>query len=327
MNDPMPANVEHLEIACARSDRILPVLLGDVRDPSLQLSFVDGTANDIFWRALHEGAYDITEMSLAAHAILTSRGANPFIGLPVFTSRAFRHGTIFVRSDAGIEQPQDLAGRRIGIPEYQMTAAVWLRGLLQDEYGVAPETVIWYTGGVNRPGRRERIPLPAHVAVDVRPIAADAILDTMLIDGHIDAIMAPQIPASFSAGDERVRRLFGDHRAAEEAYFRRTCVFPIMHLLVLRRETANRSHTLAPRLTALFSKAKDITFRRLYDADALGVMAPWLVEDLERTIAIMGRDFWPYGIEANRATLAAFIRHLTAQGLLERPLSPEDLFR
>ena len=158
------------------NDRMLPILTGQITAPSIELQFESGTPSTLFWRALHEGAFDVTEMSLAAHAILTSRGDNPFVGLPVFTSRMFRHGSIFVSSASGIETPQDLVGRRVGIPEYQMTAAVWLRGILQEFYGVAPAQISWVTGGVNKPGRKERIKIDLPSDVRVAPIDDSATL-------------------------------------------------------------------------------------------------------------------------------------------------------
>lgn len=308
------------------NDRTLPLLTGDVTSPDVQLDFERATPSDIFRRAIQGGEFDVTEMSLAAHAILTSRGENPFIGLPVFTSRMFRHGSIFVSGTSEIARPEDLAGKRVGLPEYQMTAAVWVRGLLQDSYGIDPASIDWHTGGVNRTGRSERIPLWLPDRYRVTPIGDDQTLNQMLLDDEIDAIIAPQIPKAFQAGDPRVRRLFGDFREAEEAWFDATGVFPIMHLVVVRKQIAMAEPGLLPALYELFVRAKERALAALRDGDALFVMLPWLIPEIEATTRRMGEDFWAYGAEANRNALDMFIAHLDAQHLLTRPLATDDLF-
>ena len=315
-----------LHIGIARNDRMLPLLTGDLKLEAHDLRFAEAAPSDIFWRALHGGEFDVTEMSLAAHAILTARGENPFVGLPVFTSRMFRHGSVFVRADAGIAVPGDLAGKRVGVPEYQMTAAVWMRGILQDRYGVAPRSVRWFTGGVNRPGRKERVALRLPEAYSITTIAPDVTLDRMLSAGEIDAIIAPQIPEAFKRGDGAVRRLFESPRREEEAYFAETGIFPIMHLLVVRRSRYEQDPGLARKLYDLFEQAKRRSLDRLYDADAVAVMLPWLVDEIEATRKLMGEDYWPYGIGANRHVLDAFVRHLREQNLIEAPLPIEALF-
>ena len=315
-----------LKIGIARNDRMLPVLNGDVSVNGYSLEFSQAEPSEIFWRALKEGAFDIAEMSLAAHAILTSRGESSFVGVPVFTSRMYRHGSIFVSRESGIRSPQQLAGRRIGVPEYQMTAAVWMRGILQDDYGVMPESVAWFTGGVNRPGRRERIELRTPPEYRIESIAKHHTLDAMLCAGEIDAIIAPQIPKSFVHGDGCTRRLFEDPRAEEMQYFERTRIFPIMHILAIRNDRYEDDPSLAGKLIDAFEMAKQQSFNRLYNGDALYVMLPWLVSEIESTMTTMGRDFWPYGIEQNRHVLETFIRYLQNQGLIEGRLGIEELF-
>jgi len=310
----------------AVSDRMLPILTGEITSPDVALIFETGRPSDLFWRALHDGAFDITEMSLAAHAILTSRGENPFAGLPVFTSRMFRHGSIFVSEEAGISRPEDLAGKRVGIPEYQMTAAVWIRGFLMEFYGVTPADIHWFTGGVNRPGRAERIALRAPPSVRVERVAANRTLNELLLAGEIDAIIAPQVPQAFRQGDPRVRRLFPDYRQDEAEYFIHTGIFPIMHLLVMRRELAAKAPELPALLFDLFDRARQRAMETLADADAPYVMLPWQVEEAERTRALMGDDYWLYGLDANRHTIETFLRYLGEQGLLARQVQIEELF-
>jgi 4,5-dihydroxyphthalate decarboxylase len=318
--------VHHLKVGMAASDRMLALATGEITSTELSLDFETGTPSTLFWRALHDGAFDATEMSLAAHAILTSRNMNPFVGLPIFTSRMFRHGSIFVSDASAIEAPAELAGKRVGIPEYQMTAAVWMRGILQDRYGVLPRDIRWRTGGVNKPGRSERIELRQPTGVQIDPIGDQETLDTLLLAGEIDAIMAPQVPASFRRGDKRVRRLFDEARREEEAYFADSGIFPIMHLLVMRRERSAKDPELAGLLFDLFERAKAHALETLADADAPYVMMPWQVDEIERTSALMGADYWPYGIEANMTTLETFVRYLGEQELLERRIRPQDLF-
>ena len=315
-----------LSIGISTNDRVLPLLLGDIVPAGVRLAFTQGKPGDIFWRALHDGEFDVTEMSLAAHCILTSRRENPFVGIPVFTSRMFRHGSLFVRNDAGIERPEDLTGKRIGVPEYQMTAAVWMRGILADDYGLAPSEVSWFTGGVNRAGRKERIPLRLPADYRVSEIAPTDTLDQMLATGKLDAIMSPEIPAGFLAQRPTMRRLFQDVRAIEETYFQRTAIFPIMHMLVVRRSVLQSDQALARSLYDAFNDAKGLALSRLYDADALYATLPWLITELERVRALMGHDFWPYGLERNQHALRTFLSYLHDQQLLQRPVSVDDLF-
>ena len=305
---------------------MLALFHGDVSVPGYDLEFVQAEPSEIFWRALQEGEFDVTEMSLAAHAILTSRGESQFVGLPVFTSRMFRHGAIFVPRDSGITTPQQLEGCRVGVPEYQMTAAVWMRGILHNDYGVPSQSVHWLTGGVNKPGRLERLDMRTPPQYKIENIGPNRTLDAMLCAGEIDAIMSPQIPDSFKSSDQHVRRLFSDYRAEEAAYFARTGIFPIMHLLVIRKERYAKDPALAVKLFDAFEHAKSQSFARLYDGDALYVMLPWLINEIEATMKTMGSNFWPYGIERNRRVLEAFTQHLRDQGLIEGKLDIEHLF-
>ena len=315
-----------LSVGISTNDRVLPLLLGDVAPAGIQLAFTQGRPSDIFWRALHDGEFDVTEMSLAAHCILASRGENPFVGLPVFTSRMFRHGSLFVRNDADIERPEDLKNKRIGVPEYQMTAAVWMRGILGDDYGLAPSDLSWFTGGVNRAGRKERITLRLPSDHRVRAIAPTDTLDQMLAAGELDAIMSPEIPAGFLSQRPTMRHLFQDVRAREEAYFQRSKIFPIMHLLVVRRSVLQSDPNLARKLFDTFNEAKALALSRLYNADALYATLPWLIPELERVQALMGQDFWPYGLGRNQHVLKIFLSYLQDQKLLQRAVSLNDLF-
>jgi 4,5-dihydroxyphthalate decarboxylase len=314
-----------LTVGISTNDRMLPLLLGDVPSPGLDLTFDRSSPIGIFRRALQDGAFDVTEMSFAAYCILMSRGERPFVGIPVFVSRMFRHGCVFVREGSGIETPEQLAGARIGILEYQMTAVVWMRGILDEYHGVNPKTVQWVRGGVNQPGARdEKMPLLLPDGYSVTDLPEDRTLNNALLDGDIDALITTRMPEGMDGGG--LRYLFPDVKAAERAYYDASGIFPIMHLLVLRREIYDSDPLLAQALYDAFSAAKVTSLARLYDIDALAVMLPWLVPEMEASLATLGRDPWPYGYGANRKDFDVFLRYLEKQELLAGPLCPKDLF-
>ncbi len=315
-----------LNVGIAPNDRMLPLLTGDVKAEGLDLTFSRSAPSDIFWRALHAGEFDVTEMSLAAFCILLSRGERPFIGLPVFTSRMFRHGCIYVSGRSAIETPADLSGKRVGHPEYQMTAAVWMRGILAEFHNVALDEIHWLTGGTNRPGRKERIPLNLPPAYRVDEIAPDETMNALLARGEVDAVISPQMPETFIAGDSGARRLFPDFRKAEQEYYTRSGIFPIMHLLVMRRHVYEENVWAARSLFDAFDKARERSLANLYGSDVLYVMLPWLVDEMEAAFSLMGRNFWPYGISANADVLSKFIDYLERQHLLKGRISVADLF-
>jgi 4,5-dihydroxyphthalate decarboxylase len=314
-----------LTIGISTNDRMLPLMLGDVPTPGLNLTFDRSSPIGIFRRALQEGAFDVTEMSFAAYCILMSRGDRPFVGIPVFVSRMFRHGCVFVREGSGIEIPEQLAGSRIGIPEYQMTAVIWMRGILDEYHGVDPRAVQWVRGGVNQPGARgEKMPLLLPDGYSITDLPEDRSLNEALLDGDIDALITTRMPEGMKSGG--MRYLFPDVKAAERNYYKTSGIFPIMHLLVLRREIFDRDPSLAQALYDAFLAAKETSLARLYDIDALSVMVPWLVPEMEASFAALGRDPWPYGYRANRKDFNVFLRYLEKQELLAGPLSPEELF-
>ncbi len=313
-----------LTVGISTNDRMLPLLLDDVPTPGLDLTFDRASPIGIFRRALQEGAFDVTEMSFAAYSILMSRGERPFVGIPVFVSRMFRHGCVFVRTDGDIAQPEDLAGARVGIPEYQMTAVVWMRGILDEYHGVDPKGVRWVRGGVNAPGGRgEKMPLRLSDDYDVADLE-DRSLNDALAAGEIDAMITTRLPAGLTDGS--LKCLFSDVKAAEQTYYAASGIFPIMHLLVLRREVYERDPSLAWALYDCFSAAKTASLARLYDIDALSVMVPWLVPEMAASFDVLGQDPWPYGFAANRKDFEVFLTYLERQELLASSLAPEDLF-
>jgi 4,5-dihydroxyphthalate decarboxylase len=299
---------------------------GRVQVDGIDLNYLDLPVEETFFRMLRHGEFDAAEMSLSSYVMSLFRPDRPFIAIPVFPSRAFRHSCIFVHGASTIREPRDLAGSRIGTPEYQMTAGVWLRGIVAEEYGVAVESPTYVTGGLEQPGRPEKQPLDLPPRIQVQRIGAAETLSAMLADGTIDALYTPRTPSSFRGGTGRVRRLFENFIEVERDYFRRTRIFPIMHTVVIRRDVYERAPWVAQSLFKAFSEAQQATYANLIETAALKVMLPWLPAHVEETRREMGEDFWPYGLEPNRHVLDTFLRYSFEQGLAKQRLRPEDLF-
>jgi 4,5-dihydroxyphthalate decarboxylase len=315
-----------LSVAIGDYDRTRPLIEGTVRIDGANPIFMALSPEEIFFRAFRHADFDVCELSLSSFVLRTARGDNPYVAVPVFPSRAFRHTAIVVRTDRGIRAPADLEGRRIGTPEYQLTACVWARGLLDDEFGVKPSQLIWVRGGMEQPGRVEKIELdlPADIRLESAP--PDRTLSELLEQGEIDGIIGPRLPACFGAANARVGWLFPDPTGAAMEYFRRTRIFPIMHVLGVRRALAERHPWLPATLTKAFAQAKSAGWARLRDTSATQVMVPFLEEQLLIAERLMGEDFWPYGLEPNRKTLETFLRYHHEQGLSPRQVTVEELF-
>ncbi len=268
--------------------------------------------------------FDVSEISFAKYAALLSQGDRSLVALPVFTSRVPRHSAIYVRSDGGVRAPQDLAGRRIGVPEWAQTAIVYVRGLLQHDYAVPLESVEWVQAGIDDPGRVEKVEVTLPGRIRLRRVA-DRSLGEMLLDGTIDAVVAPNPPRAFRERDPRVRRLFDDPAAAEKEHVARTGIFPIMHLVAIRGDTFERDPWIAMNLFEAFDEAKRLSLERMRRV-ASHVPLPWSYEAAREAEALIGRDFFPYGLEPNRRTIEAFLRFAHEQGVCARPLTPEELF-
>jgi 4,5-dihydroxyphthalate decarboxylase len=319
----------HLTFACGDYDRTRAIEDGSVTVDGVDLTYLRLPVEETFFRMLRHREFDVAEMSLSTYtATLNALDAGeqpPFVALPIYTSRQFRHGGMFVNAAAGIEKPADLAGRRIGMPEVQLTACVWQRGILADEYGLPIDAPTFLTGGQEKPGRIEKGKVD--VPYSVSPIGPDQTLARMLADGEIDAFLGPRIPSSFGDGSGPVRRLFPDTIAAEQAYYRATGIFPIMHVVAIRREVYERYRWVAQSLTKALIEAKAQAYARIYDASALRFMEPWLNVHLEEARALMGRDFWSYGLgAADRHTLETFLRYHHEQRLSRTLRTPEQLF-
>jgi hypothetical protein len=315
-----------LTLACGDYDRTRALEEGTVRPDGIELTYLRLPVEETFFRMMRHQEFEVAEMSLSSYAISMQADPSPFVALPVFTSRMFRHGSIYCNADAGIVTADDLRGKSVGTPEYQLSAGVWVRGILADQHDVPTGSVTYFTGGQERPGRIEKAPLDLGGDIKVVRIPRDRTLSTMLAEGEIDALYTPRIPRPFVEGDPRVRRLFSDVISTEKDYYATTGIFPIMHVVVVRRDVYERYPWVAQSLYRAFVLAKDEAFGGLYDSSALRFMLPWLNQQLEDAQRLMGKDYWSYGLDANYDTLATFLRYHYEQGLSRRQLSPEQMF-
>lgn len=323
------ADALNLTFASWDHDRVMPLHDGRVQVPGINLKSVIQPTSKLFPLAVGGAPYDVTEMSISSYVIQVSRGIGDYVAIPAFVSRAFRHSGFFVRDGSGIKSPAELSGKKVGVPEYQMTAALWMRGILRDEYSVAPESVHWRTGALDAGVRRERLELALPEGMQVEPIREGETLQQLLQDGQIDGLLAPKPPLAFLEGDNRFRRLFPDFQAAEMAYHAKTGFFPIMHLIGIRKALVEQNPGLPRLLYQAFVKARDLAIERLrkvWLGNANRLSLPWLNAAMENTHASLGKDYWSYGFSANRKELAAVCRYSVDQFLAERLVSPEDLF-
>jgi len=312
-------------LACGPYDRTDALRTGLVRPEGIDLVYVPiQSPPEIFARMLTTQAFDVSEMS-CAHA-LTHRGHGdfPFVGIPVFPSRMFRHGYIFVNAHSGIREAKDLEGKTVGVPEYSQTAAVWIRGLLQHEYGVSLETIRWVAGGVNAPGRPDVLVNLPDAEVSITRVM-DRTLNDLLVAGEIDALIGARKPAAFGK-DVRIKRLFPDYRSLEREYYRKTGIFPVMHTVVIREALYREQPWIAESLYKAFVQAKDWAVAQMRFSSSLRYTVPWLHADLEEMDEVFGADPWPYGLERNRDTLETLVAYLVEQRLLRATMPLEELY-
>lgn len=316
----------NLSLACWGYDRTEALQTGQVRPDGIDLNFQALDVEETFFRMLRNQEFDVAELSMSSYCVTLGRDNPPFIAIPVFPSRFFRHSCIFVSTKSGIEKPQDLVGKRIGVPEYQMTAPVWIRGILQDEYGIDPSSVTYVTGGEESPGRDEKLKLNLPDKFKVEPIGPTQTLTRMLANGEIDALHTARAPSTFYSEPDKVRRLFPDFVDVEKAYYAKTGIFPIMHVVAIRREIYEKHRWVAQALYKAFTEAQRLTHEQLRVSASLKTMLPWQIAMVEDTIATMGQDWWPYGIEPNRKVIETFTRYHHEQGLSPRRLTIEEMF-
>lgn len=318
-----------LTFACGPYDRMHALYDGSVQVEGVDLRCLPiGQPMEVFSRMLKNEDFDVAEMSLTHCFTLRASGKARFVTLPVFPSRMFRHGFIFINAKAGIRSPKDLEGKRIGVQGYQMTAAVWIRGMLHAEYGVSFDKVRWLEGGVNErgvPGGATTSMRPGGKRLDIGPIAPDRTLGEMLAAGEIDALIGAVRPDTLDTSPD-VARLFPDYHPLEVEYFRRTGIFPAMHALVIREELYRQHRWLGTSLYKACEEAKNRSLAQTRFTGALRFMLPWLTESLEEVQAVFGSDPWPYGVAANRRMLDAFNQALVEDGFLAAPLKLDEVF-
>jgi 4,5-dihydroxyphthalate decarboxylase len=310
-------------------DRVAAIYDGRVVVPGVKIDGHVLPTTKLFPLAVQEARFDITELSVSSYVLHVSRGTSAYTAIPAFVSRSFRHNGFFGRVRSGISGPADLAGRSVGVPEYQMTAALWMRGILADEYGVDLSTIRWRTGALDQGVRRERLALDLPPGMVVEPVAEGETLQDLLLAGHIDGLLAPNPPAAFLQSNGKIRRLVPDYEQVEREYHRRTGFFPIMHLIAVRKSLVVQNPWLPRALLDAFTAARDLALTRLREVwlgSANRLSLPWLGASMEQTLDTMGPNYWPYGFAANRAELAAICRYSRAQYLAARDVAPDELF-
>lgn len=315
-----------LTLALSNADRHQALFSGAVQVDGVDLVAYPMTVEEIFWRQAQFQDFDASEFAGAAYIILRARRANPFTAIPVFPLRAFRHSAVYVNAEAGIERPEDLKGKRIGVPEYEITIAVWVRDFLTRDYGVKPSDVEWFTGGLRHPGRRPRVEHAQPEGVRIHPPAPGKTLEGMLEQGEVDALISPRIPEALLNGSPRVRRLFPRYWEDEADYWRRTGLFPIMHTLVIRNEILEQYPWVAMNLYKAMVESKRLAIERLTDGSTYGATLPRLPAFFDQDRELMGEDFWPYGTEANRHHYGHLAKILFEQQLAEREVPYEELY-
>ena len=313
-----------ITVAAGDYDRVRALREGRVGIAGCAVSYSTVTANELFVRNLKHQEFDVSEMSFSTYITHKSRNAHHYTAVPVFLSRAFRHSAIFVRSDR-VSSPTGLKGKRVGTPEYLTTMLVWLRGLLSDEYGIAPSDLHWRLGGVEQPstkaGASDQV-----AGVEIENIPAGKTLSGMLADGEIDAIFSARPPSCFERGAPHVGRLFADTRAVEQAYYKKSGVYPLMHAVGIRNSLVEQHPWMARAVFDAFLKAKELAIADLQKLAAFSVTLPWVEAEFRATQAVLGKDIWPYGLEENRKAVETLCRYLHEQGFTARRMQVEELF-
>jgi 4,5-dihydroxyphthalate decarboxylase len=315
-----------ITIACGNYDRTRAIQDGRVKVEGCAVTYLPLYPEEIFHRVFRFQEFDVSEISFSSFIRTVAAGTSEYVGIPAFVSRIFRHSGIYIRTGAGIGRPEDVRGKRVGVPEYQITAVVWMRGMMQHEYGVLPSEIHWRSGGQEQPGRQERTPLKPIPGLDLKPLGAEQTLVGMLRAGELDALFTARAPSSFLAGEPHIARLFANTREAEQAYYRKTRMFPIMHLIGIRKPLVRQYPWLPVSVYKAFCEAKALAMTDLTDVNALMVTLPWLEAETKATMAVMGQDFWSYGVHENMREIEALTQYAHEQGLTDRKVGVEELF-
>lgn len=313
-----------LVLACNDYDRTRGLRDGRVAPEGVDLTYLPLMVEETFFRMMRHREFDVSELSLSSYVLSLDDEPRPFVAIPVFPSRSFRHSGIYVNRKRGITKPEDLSGGRVGVAEYQLTANVWIRGILSEHYGLPFDSVTYVTAGLEDPNRIEKKALNLPPSIRIERAPAGKTLSRMLADGELDAVYSPRTPSTFHSGG--VGRMFDDSVAVEKEWFRETGLFPIMHTVAIRRELYEEAPWLAQSLQKAFTESLDLTWEAMRDSSALRYALPWLITQAEEMWEVLGPDPWAYGVDANRENLATFLRYSHEQGLAARRREPEELF-
>ena len=315
-----------ISLACCAYDRTTAIFDGRAPIEGCEVFATPMHPEEAFHRAFKYQEFDVTELSFSSYMLTTARGESPYIGIPAFVSRLFRHSSIYIRTDRGITSPEDLKGKLVGVPEYQMTAALWVRGILEDEYGVRPSDIRWRNGGLEEPGREERAPLRLPDEIELESLPVDQTLAQWFAEGKLDALVTARAPSCFLQGAPGVGRMFPDYPAVEAAYYEKTGMFPIMHLIGIRRSIYEKHPWVAVNVYNAFVHAKALAYEELREIGHLKATLPWPVAAFDQASRVMGADYWSYGVQANQKEITAMTGYSYGQGLSERRLGAEELF-
>jgi 4,5-dihydroxyphthalate decarboxylase len=312
-------------------DRVQPLIAGRVQIEGCTSTYQKGSIGDLNTHVFDgPQTTEVTEIGL--HPFMLAFANDGFRGyslLPIFPLRTFRHKSVFIRTDRGIDRPEDLRGKRIATPGYSSTSLTWIRGFLSDEYGVSPEDVEWVVSSKTsdsasgKASKQENV-FPEGLTISEGPSGVDE--SELLVSGEVDALFHAVEPRAFVEGDPIVGRLFPDNRAVERAYFAKTGIFPIMHAVAVRDDVIEANPWLPKAVFKAYSQAKLINQKHLQELGWAMVSLPWAGAELEETRKLMGDNYWPYGIEPNRKTLETLFRYSFEQGLASRELTIEELF-
>ena len=315
-----------LSLAVCDYDRTRALFDGRAPIEGCDVTAVALEPEESFHRAFKFQEFDVSEISMSSYLLTTARNEAHYLAIPAFVSRLFRHSSIYIRTDRGIARPQDLKGRTLGLPEYQMTANVWVRGILEDEYGIKPSDIKWRRGGLEEPGRDERARIKLPADVDYQAVPENRTLSEMLAAGDLDGLISARAPSCFLRGAANVGRLFPDYPKVEQDYFHKTKIFPIMHAIGIRRSLVEKHPWLAVSVYKAFIKAKQLCMHELGQIGHLATSLPWSVAEYDRVRQVMGEDFWSYGVDKNRHVLETLARYSFAQGLSVRQVGLDEMF-
>jgi 4,5-dihydroxyphthalate decarboxylase len=307
-----------LTLACGDYDINQGLVDGSVQPEGIDLVTLTLGSPERHWRMMRGQEFDVCELSLASYLIIRDQGRLPFIAIPAFPHRRFRHSYIFVNANAEVNAPKDLEGRKVGIRTWQNTAGLWIRGILEDDYGVDPTAIEWYRQD------EEDIPLELPSEFKLTQLDRRQNLNDMLVNGEVDALIFPEMPSAFKEGDRRVRRLFTDAKAEEQRYYRATGLFPLMHTVVIKEQVLEQHPWVATSMLKAFRASKQLAWQRMEDPRRISLA--WVRELIEEQRALLGNDPWPYDLPANRKALETMIRYSKRQGMIEQPVKPEELF-